>query len=100
MGIITPRKEQLNLYKNLIMRRKLLGKETRKDMLSNVYKDSRNEYTEDNLPNALGNIFEELLRSLPKKDLEIMTHRELESIFKNSLSRVKEKEDKIYIHNL
>ena len=50
-----------------------------------LYKDSREEYNEDNTPTALHNIFKEFLLSLPKEDLNMCNTK---SLFEEALTSI------------
>jgi len=57
------------------------------------YEDSRLEFTEDNTPTALYNIFEEFLMGIPTEDLEMC---EVKALFNDALDNRLNKQ-KIYI---
>jgi hypothetical protein len=71
----------MNFRKSLMM-----GKQKRKEMLSEIYSDTKKEYTEDNVPINILNMFSEVLNAIPQKELELFNSAELKSLFDSALN--------------
>jgi hypothetical protein len=75
-----------------------MGKQKRKEMLSEIYSDTKKEYSEDNVPTNILNMFVEVLNAMPQKDLELFNCTELKSLFDSALNEaVFVKKEKIYL---
>jgi len=84
----------MNFRKSLMM-----GKQKRREMLAEVYRDTKKEYTEDNVPTNISNMFTEVLNAIPQKELELFNCTELKSLFDSALNEAVfvKKEEKVYL---
>ena len=60
----------------------------RREALERIYKDMKDEWTEQNLPTNMSVHFEEILKSIPKKDLDIVGAKTIIDLFKDEVEVV------------
>ena len=77
--VLKEQDDEINKYKTASKRR---------NALERIYKDMKDEWTEQNLPTNMSVHFEEILKSIPKKDLDIVGAKTIIDLFKDEVEVV------------